>query len=177
MQKLRLKKSIDNTFLKAKMEHSISVADFKRWQILYHLNNYAVDACYLSDITGYSKATIYSIVQSFNKGDTLDVSTKVKGGRRRELMSREEEIALMDSLEARAMQGQILSGKDVREVVEKKLGKTVSDDYIWDLFKRNGWSKHSPRPHHPGKDEKKQEEFKKNSRTIWLPLKMILTQG
>jgi transposase len=85
-----------------------------------------------------------------------------------------EEKKLMKGLEDKALKGQILSFRNIKKIVEAAAGKEVSDDYLWDLFKRNGWTKHSPRPHHPNKDASKQEEFKKNSKTIWLPLKMIL---
>lgn len=177
MRILKLTKEISPEVIKAKMKTALTVSDYKRWQIIYNVCNYAVNAEYLSDITGYSKANIYAIVQQFNSAKKSDVTLKQKGGRRRELMSVEQERQLMKSLEQKALNGQILSGNDVRKTVEQKLNKTVSDDYIWDLFKRNGWTKHSPRPHHPKKDIKKQEEFKKNSKTIWLPLKMILSQG
>lgn len=177
MRVLQLTQKISPEIIKAKMNTASNVSDYKRWQIIYNVCVYSVDAKYLSDITGYSKANVYAIVQQFNKLKTPDVSSKPKGGRRRELMSVEQERELMNSLESKALKGQILSGKDVRKIVEQKTNKTVSDDYIWDLFKRNGWTKHSPRPHHPKKDAKKQEEFKKNSKTIWMPLKMILQQG
>jgi transposase len=177
MRTLQLTQKISPTAIKAKMKAASNVSDYKRWQIIYNVSVYEVDAEYLSDITGYSKANIYSIVQQFNNSKDSDASSKQKGGRRRELMSIDQERELMNSLESKALNGQIISGKDVRKVVEQKINKSVSDDYIWDLFKRNGWSKHSPRPHHPNKDIKKQEEFKKNSRTIWLPLKMILSQS
>ena len=176
MRSLQLTKEISALTIKKKMQSASNLADYKRWQIIYHVSIYTVDAEYLSDITGYSKANVYSIVQSFNNSEGSDVSTKQKGGRRRALMSIEQEKELMSSLEDKALKGQILSGKDIRKVVEQKVNKSVSDDYIWDLFKRNGWTKHSPRPHHPHKDIKKQEEFKKNSKTIWLPPKMILQQ-
>lgn len=176
MRLLRLTKEISPDTIKAKMKASSSVSDYKRWQIIYHVRNYVVDAEYLSDITGYSKANVYAIVQQFNGAEKADVTPKQKGGRRRELMTVEEERKLMNSLESKALKGEILSGKDVRKMIEDKINKPVSDDYIWDLFKRNGWTKHSPRPHHPNKDIGKQEEFKKNSKTIWLPLKMILNQ-
>jgi transposase len=176
MRLLQLTQEISPSSIKEKMQSASSITDYKRWQIIYSVCVYSVDAEYLSDITGYSKANVYSIVQNFNKSKNLDVSSKQKGGRRRELMSVEEERELMNSLESKALKGQILSGNDVRKIVEQKINKPVSDDYIWDLFKRNGWTKHSPRPHHPNKDIKKQEEFKKNSKTIWLPLKMILNQ-
>lgn len=176
MRTLKLTKEISSEVIKEKMKSAPTVSDFKRWQIIYSINNYIVDADYLSDITGYSKANVYAVVQQFNGSTKADVTSKQKGGRRRELMSIEEERQLMKSLESMALKGQILSGKDVRKIIEQKINKSVSDDYIWDLFKRNGWTKHSPRPHHPNKNIEKQEEFKKNSKTIWLPLKMILNQ-
>ena len=155
------------------MRKAKTPCDFKRWQIIYLVNGYSVCADYLSDITGYSKADIYSIVQQFNN-EQGDVSTKTKGGRMRELMTVDEEKDFMSGIEDIAIKGQILSYKDIKEMIETKLDKKVSDDYVWDLFKRNGWSKHSPRPQHPKKDQEKQEEFKKNSKTIWMPLKTIL---
>lgn len=176
MRLLHLTQEISASTIKKKMQSASSLADYKRWQIIYHVSVYSVDAEYLSDITGYSKASVYSIVQSFNNSEDSDVSTKQKGGRRRSIMTVEQEKELMSSLESKALKGQILSGNDVRKIVEQKINRKVSDDYIWDLFKRNGWTKHSPRPHHPNKDIEKQEEFKKNSKTIWMPLKMILRQ-
>lgn len=176
MRKLHLTKKIAPEIIKTKMKFATRVSDYKRWQIIYNVCVYSVDAEYLSDITGYSKANVYAIVQQFNNSIDPDVTTKPKGGRRRELMSIEQESELMKSLESKALKGEILSGKDVQKIVEKKINKPVSDDYIWDLFKRNGWTKHSPRPHHPNIDIEKQEEFKKNSKTIWLPLNLILTQ-
>lgn len=177
MRLLQLTNEISPSVIKEKMQSAMNIADYKRWQIIYSVCVYAVDAEYLSDVTGYSKANVYSIVQKFNKSKKPDVSSKQKGGRRRALMTVDQERELMTSLESIALKGQILSGNDVRKIVEQKLNRTVSDDFIWDLFKRNGWTKHSPRPHHPNRDVEKQEEFKKNSKTIWLPLKMILNQA
>jgi transposase len=176
MRTLQLKEEISLEIIKAKMKSASTISDYKRWQIIHSVHSYVVDAEYLSDITGYSKANVYAIVQQFNSSKKLDVNSKQRGGRKRELMSVEQERHLMKSLESKALKGQILSCNDIRKIVEKQLNKTVSDDYIWDLFKRNGWTKHSPRPHHPKKNIEKQDEFKKNSKTIWLPLKMILNQ-
>ena len=67
------------------------------------------------------------------------------------------------------MSGSILTFRHIKETVEKKVGKKVSDDYIWDLFSRHGWSKKVPRQHHPKADKAAQEEYKKNSKKIWMP--------
>jgi len=70
---------------------------------------------------------------------------------------------------------QILSFKDIRTIIEHTLNKTVSANYIWDLFKRNGWNKHTLRPNHLHKKMDQQEAFKKNSKMSWTPLKRIAT--
>jgi hypothetical protein len=45
---------------------------------------------------------------------------------------------LFISLEDKASKGQIKSAGDIRLIVEKKIEHTISDDYLWDLFQRNG---------------------------------------
>lgn len=176
MRTLQLTKEISPLEIKNNMQASKSLADYKRWQIIFLVCSYTVDADFVSDITGYSKASIYSVVQQFNKDNKSDVTTQKRGGRRRFLLTLEQEQIFMSGLEERALQGKILSYLDIKKLVEKEVNSTVSDDYIWDLFKRNGWTKHSPRPHHPKRDLAKQDEFKKNSKSVWLPLKMILEQ-
>jgi len=177
MLTLKITNPISPDEVKLAMKAAKTSADFKRWQIIYLVLTKGVDAKYLADITGYSKANIYAIVQQHNHSKTLDVSTKSRGGRRRALMSIEEETTLMKGLETKALKGQILSFWDIKKLVETKVAKKVSDDFIWDLFKRNGWTKHTPRPHHPKKNQDSQEEFKKNSRTVWMPASMISNQN
>jgi transposase len=86
-------------------------------------------------------------------------------------MSLEEEEKLMQELQHQANEGKILVAGQIRKIVEKRLGKSVSDDYIWDLFKRHNWKKKLPRIEHPKKNKEAQEDFKKNSRKYWHPIK------
>ena len=169
MKVLQLTREISVSDIKKKMESAIDISEYKRWQVLLLVKSYKVDADYIADITGYSKPSIYSIVQMHNKGERTDVSPQKRGGRRRSLMSLEQEASLLTGLEKKALSGQILSYLDIKSTVEKEVGRKVSDDFIWDLFKRNGWTKHSPRPHHPKKDQQSQDDFKKNSPNVWLP--------
>lgn len=176
MRTLQITNIISKEKLMAAMKTAKTIADFKRWQIILLTSEYDVDADFLSVSTGYSKANVYAIVQQHNAKDKPDVSIQNRGGRRRSLLSIEEEKEMMQKLEDKALKGQILSFWDIKKIVETQVGKSVSDDFLWDLFKRNGWTKHSPRPHHPKRNEAAQEEFKKNSKTIWMPLKMILSR-
>jgi transposase len=176
MRILKLKETANPEEIKKKLKASRLTSEYKKWHVLYIVSKYSVDAEYLSDTTGYSKAMIYNIVQEFNKSEKFPDESKPRGGRKRSYLSLSEEKDFMKALETKALKSQILTFHDIRKATEDKIGHAVSDDYIWDLFKRNGWTKHSPRPHHPLKDASKQDDFKKNSKTIWLPLKMILTQ-
>ncbi|GHU96008.1 hypothetical protein FACS1894156_6490 [Bacteroidia bacterium] len=84
-------------------------------------------------------------------------------------MTFEEESILLKSIENKALNGEILIYNSIKSIVEKKVGKSVSDDYIWDLFKRHGWSKKVPRQHHPEGDAEAQAEYKKNFAKHWRP--------
>jgi transposase len=56
-------------------------------------------------------------------------------------MSLEEEPDFLKSVEHEAVNGQIITCRQVQLKLEKQLGRKVSDDYVWDLFRRRGWSK------------------------------------
>ena len=75
-----------------------------------------------------------------------------------------EEAALFVSLEQKAVEGLIKTANDIRSIVEERVGKVVSEDYLWDLFHRNCWKKKIPHPHHPKRSLEQQAEFKKTSR-------------
>ncbi|MDR3287558.1 MAG: hypothetical protein LBT27_08960, partial [Prevotellaceae bacterium] len=65
---------------------------------------------------------------------------KQRGGRREErsLMTLEEERQLLSEAEQDALNGKILICKHIKTRIEEKLGRKVSDDYVWDLFRRHG---------------------------------------
>jgi len=142
------------------------------WQILLSVSlNPNKKAEEYAAFLGITKSKVYKVVELYNKVG-IDFTANLNwGGRRSKTshMSFEEEKEMMDELKIKAKEGKILVAKHIRKAVEKKIGKAVSDDYIWDLFKRHNWKKKMPRPEHPKRDKTKQEEFKKNSRNSWQP--------
>lgn len=76
---------------------------------------------------------------------------------------------MMEGLKTKAKEGKVLTAKNIRTVIEKTVGQAVSDDYIWDLFKRHNWKKKMPRPQHPKHNQQAQEAFKKNFPKSWQP--------
>lgn len=87
-------------------------------------------------------------------------------GRRKERcrLSQEEEQKLLQDQEEPALEGKVLVARQLRQAVENKTGRSVSEDYLWNLLHRHGWRKNAPRPEHPKADEpikKPREAFKK----------------
>jgi transposase len=142
---------------------------FKDWQIIYCVAiNVGKTAAELSVLLGVSKSRIYRIIQSYNKTGKAWRVAKQWGGRREErsLMSLEEERRLLKEVEIEALSGQILIHKDIKGKIELKVGREVSDDYVWDLFKRHNWKKKVPRGSHPKSDKDAQVEYKKKFKEL-----------
>ena len=158
--------------LKAIMNKQTQPRAFRDWQIIYSVQtNYGRKAEEFSKILGVSKQKIFNVIQQYNKHGKGWRTYDNWGGRReaRCNMSLEEEKALLSTIEPDALQGRILIYQHVKKIVEKKLERKVSDDYIWDMFKRHGWTKKVPRPSHPKGSREEQEEYKKNSKKTWQP--------
>jgi transposase len=158
--------------LKQVMNSQKSVKDFRDYQILYlvdiHKDKNAKD---ISSMPGLTSSRIYRTIEKYNIHGVLWKEGNPWGGRReaRCIMSLEEEKIFLNGIEEEALSGQILTYRHVRLKLEAKLGRNVSDDYVWDLFKRNGWSKKAPGKSHPQSDVAAREEFKKNSLNYWSP--------
>lgn len=170
MKFLRLQNHLSLSTIKKRMDSASNIQEFKRWQCLLLISSYDVTATFLSEMVGSSVHTIYKWIEGYNKKGAKSMELEGAGGRRRSLLSYAEEKIMMQELSDKAATGIVLQAKDIKKEVEKKVGKSVSDDYLWDLFKRHQWVKQSPRPEHPQKDKAAQEQFKKNSRAIWMPL-------
>lgn len=170
MRSLQLNSHLSNSELQSKLVDSRGTDNHNRWQILYLIqigNQHAADV--IAPLVNLSVHSVYKIVERYNLNGPASINIKAKGGRRRALLSSEEEQSVIGSFEDLARKGKLKTANDMRSIVEKKVGKPVSDDYLWDLLHRHGWKKKMPRPHHPKRSLQDQEEFKKNSPKIWSP--------
>lgn len=170
MKTLKLKPHLSDDELKEQLKRAQTTCELKRWQCLYIIQTQkGISAEYLSNILCISKPSIYLYVETYNKLGAESIKPKSKGGRKRYYLSLEEERDILNNETSKARDGKIITAKDVKKEVEKKIGHPVSDDYLWDLFKRHNWKKKKPRPKHPKSKKEEQEAFKKNSRMIWMP--------
>lgn len=91
------------------------------------------------------------------------------GGRRRELMTFDEEKQFLEPWEQQAKEGGILVVSVIRAALAQHLGRPVKASVVYRLLERHGWRKVSPDTHHPKRDPAVQEEWKKNFRKHWRP--------
>ena len=172
MRILKTKPYLTDNELKRKLNSQIKVDNFRDYQIIYAIQtNVGKKAEEIADILGITKNKIYKTVEKYNKYGLSWKSGKTKGGRResRCILSLEEEASFLKTIEQEALKGQIITFRQIKSKLELQINRQVSDDYIWDLFKRHNWSKKVPRQSHPQSDKDVQEEYKKNLRNYWLP--------
>jgi len=172
MRILQLVPHLSTSELSSKLSSSVKSHHRSYWQILLSVSfNPNKKAEEYALFLGVTKSKVYKVVEQYNKIGA-DFTDHINWGGRRlatSLMSFEDEQKMMNDLKLKATEGKILVAKHIKKIVEKKVGKKVSDDYIWDLFKRHNWKKKMPRPEHPKRNKAAQEEFKKNSLKYWQP--------
>ena len=88
---------------------------------------------------------------------------KLRGGRRRENMSFEEEVAFLAPFFERASKGGILVVGEIKQELDERLERRTALASAYNLLHRHGWRKLAPDRRHPKADIEAQEEWKKNS--------------
>jgi transposase len=168
MRKTSIRDHLNQEQIRKEMQGPGTREQFQRWQAIYLMaKGLLVEQ--VAEYVGVAKGTIHQWVFQYNHQGPGSFSLQGRGGRRFGIMSVEEEADLLEGLRAEAERGEIVGAFWLREMVEKKLGREVSKDYLYDLLHRHDWRKVVPRPRHPKADVEKQEEFKKNSRSWWQP--------
>ena len=168
MRKAKLKDYLRSEELRQRMLGSKGREQFQRWQALY-LTSKGLSAAEIAEYVGVSAGTVHQWVHHYNCAGPEQMVLEGRGGRRFGLLSLNQEAAVLEGLRREAEQGQVVAAFRIRETVEKKAGKAVSKDYLYDLLHRHGWRKIMPRPVHPRGDWGAQQAFKKNSRSWWEP--------
>ena len=91
------------------------------------------------------------------------------GGRRRALLSWEEEEAFLAPWVEQARQAGVLVVSPLRAALAEKLGRKIAPSVVYRLLARHGWRKVAPDTRHPKSDPAAQAEWKKNSPKRWQP--------
>jgi len=176
MRKAVIYSHLTSEELKERMLESGGREQFQRWQVLFLMNTSKFGAKEVAEIVGVSQGTVYQWIHLYNHKGPESLELMGRGGRTGGLFTWEEEEALLAEMSEKAIQGLVVIARPIREYAERKLGREVSKDYAYDLLHRHGWRKVSPRPQHPKTKRAHQEEFKKNSLSLWRPPRGVLRE-
>jgi transposase len=91
------------------------------------------------------------------------------GGRRKALLSVEQEAEFLAPWAEQAKEAGPLVLSSIRAALAQRLGRPVAASVVWRLLARYGWRKVAPDTRHPKNDPAAQEAWKKNSPKCWLP--------
>lgn len=172
MRILKVIESHNSKELQEKIRSIKNYNDVIDWKIIESVkNNAGIGAAEIAKVFCVSVQKIYKVIQDYNNNGKSYKTDVQWGGRRQatSYLSFEDEKKILENFSKKALKGLIITAKDIKSEFEKIIGKEVSEDYIWKVFKRHNWTKKTPRPEHPKTDYEKQEEFKKNSMKIWQP--------
>ena len=138
MRILQVKPYLTDNDLKAIMNKQRDVAAFRDYQIIYSVQtNFGKKAEDIAKGLGLSSNKVYKTVEKYNKHGLKWKENITRGGRRESncLMSLNEESEFLKSIEQEALKGEILTYRQIKGKLELRLNRSVSDDYIWDLFR------------------------------------------
>ncbi len=115
-------------------------------------------------VTGLSINTVRVLHSRFlREGEAFLLDRPGRGGRRRTLLSAEQEAALLQRHVQAAGDGRLIEAGVLKRDYEKQVGHSVAASSVYRLLAKAGWRKVVPRPSHPKKAPGAEEAFKKSS--------------
>ena len=93
----------------------------------------------IAEIIDVSAQTIWNWLHRYNKLGPESFDFKVRGGRRREILTPKQEKSLFTKFKKQMKSGQIDSIADFVPELEKAAGRKVSYQYAYKLIHRLGW--------------------------------------
>lgn len=121
-----------------------------------------------SKLLGIGVATVIRMQRKIRNQVAGETKTKgTWGGRRRQLLTRNEEIAFLEPWVAKAEIGGVLVIPPIHAALEERIGRKIPASTVYRLLARHGWRKVAPDTCHPKRDAEAQDTFKKTSQKRW----------
>ena len=121
-------------------------------------------------LLGVGRASVHRLQQQFRQSlQSPARPRKTWGGRRRALLSWEEEAAFLAPWAEQARHAGVLVVSPLRAALAERLGRKIAPSLMYRLLARHGWRKVAPDTRHPKSDPAAQAEWKKNSPKSWQP--------
>jgi len=117
---------------------------------------------------GVSRASVPRLQARFRQSmQTEEKLPRNWGGRRRELMTFDEEKKFLEPWARQAKDGGILVVSVIRAALAKHLGRSVQASVVYRLLERHGFQKVAPDTHHPQSNPAASGKSGKTPRKHW----------
>lgn len=123
--------------------------EFQRFLCIWLRMEQGLSTAEIAKILGWHVNTVRYTQVDFIKHGTPALVEGKRGGRRRQLMTIDEEVKFLDLFAQKAKEGSILVVNEIKEALEKRLGRLVHKTTVYRMLHRHDWRKISPRPVHP----------------------------
>lgn len=122
-----------------------------------------------AEMLGVGTASINRMQSRLDIGRTSSSGKRNWGGRRRSLLTAEEEGEFLKPWAEQAKEAGLLVLSPIRAALAERVGHSVKASVVWRLLARHGWRKVAPDTKHPKNDPRIMKAWKKNSRRLWKP--------
>ncbi len=148
-------------------DNAITVAEYRKALSVLLPGELGLDAGRTAKLLGTSRRTVFRDRGRISNQDVIPKN--LWGGRRRCVMTIEEEQEFLAQWMDKATIGGVLTVPPIHAVLVKRLGRDIPMSTTYRLLARHGWRKVQPDTKHPKSDPAMQDEFKKNSPKQWQP--------
>ena len=122
-----------------------------------------------ANMLGVGTASINRMQTRLRLGAISSSGTRNWGGRRKSLLTPQEEIDFLKPWAEQARAAGLLVLSPIRAALAQRVGHPVKASVVWRLMARHGWRKVAPDTKHPKNDPRIMEAWKKNFRKLWRP--------
>lgn len=150
-----------------KLQNATTLQELRRAQAIVLPADFGLTKAQTAAAIGLSTSRVGAIqAQARHPSPVTNAS---HGGRRRQRMSFEEEVAFLEPWKKQAQTAGMNIVPPLHQALAEKLGGGIHHSQVYRLLARHGWRKVAPDSMHPKSDPVVQEAWKKNFRG-WLPL-------
>jgi transposase len=129
--------------LKAALQRARTKAQFQRVQCLWLRAALGLDARQVATALGWGTSAVYNLQSDYLREGMAVLETPGRGGRRHNVLSRDQERQLLGRLRIMALPDQTVDFATIQQAVEQAAGRPVSTSTIRRILKRHHWSLHA----------------------------------